>query len=190
MTLNSSANRRSAWVRRTAAIAAAAFSLLASGQSARADGIDISPLVNENTFAVARVDVSKLKLRAVADWVQQTLHEAKVPDALTQDVIRGIKMGTQTAQPIVDAMARAGVTQVAFVVNLDEKGFREQPHVMMAIATADPDAITAAIRPIKAVTTDLDGVTVWSAPAAPDYVRQITPSPRPDLIAAIAEPGA
>ena len=179
--------RRSASVR--GAAVAAALALLATGQAAQADGVDVTPLVNENTIAVARLDVSQLKLRAVADWFQQTLHDAKVPDELSQSVVRAVKIGTQGLQPTVDALGRAGVRQVAFVVNLNEQGFREKPHVMLLIATADPDAVAAALRPFRPMTTDLDGVTVFSDPATPDYVHQVTPSPRPDLIAGIADPG-
>lgn len=171
-------------------IALATFlGLLWTASLARAaDSIDLKPLVNEKTVLVTRFVPSKIKATAVPPWFEQTFKEAGLPEALSRNILDGAGNAARMAQRFVDILEKAGLTQAALVLNLDDRGLRSEPHVMLVGISADPEAITQQLKGLNRniELVDLDGVSVWTLTGKPNYVSQITPADRPELLQKVA----
>ncbi|MGC4030466.1 MAG: hypothetical protein QM754_01785 [Tepidisphaeraceae bacterium] len=165
---------------------AAVFGVLGLAATARAaDVLNVTPLVTDRTFVVARIDPSQLKIRAAGDWVIALLQKAGLPDDAINQARQGIAGAAMVAQPGVDGLTRAGVGEVALVVNFQDT-FQKTPILLVAVAKpADPEAVRRAFAPTGMRDGEKGGLMVFSPNLPRGVLAGMQAADRPELLDAV-----
>ncbi|HEX8325616.1 MAG TPA: hypothetical protein VF595_17060 [Tepidisphaeraceae bacterium] len=164
----------------------AAVAVLTATLAQGAGPVDVSPLLTDRTIAVARIDLTQLKMRPVADWLIDSMKRAGAPTEQLTAAYQGGSAVALLGQPIVDGLRRLGVNDAAFVVQAHENPGQMPVAILAFTKPADPAAAVRTLAPLGFRNGQIGNLQVFSPNLPPGTLAKLQPVVRPDL----ADPAA
>jgi len=101
---------------------AAALAPAQSGFDAASAARAIAPFIDEQTIAVARIDVASLDVKAAFAKLAELVRRVETEEQDTQAALKQLSQGQQMAQQWADEFRRAGGREIYYVVSLADLG--------------------------------------------------------------------